>query len=251
MPRILLFVFLGLSLRWVQAQSADSLARVMLAQADSLHSADSINRIILLAEIEQLKKEKGTSKETELQEKLKEIQAQDSLKTQRLKEKVESLRGYSTGQAVAPFGDTLFLVFSKLGPFSPQERAQQSSQKIKKMVKGKFYPDSLRVVNGEQHVELHYLNTILLSISEEDALWAQTSQQLLMERYRESIRLAVEEEIEVNSVKGILIRIGLVLLIIIGLVVLTRLINHLFRWLKRKIITKKAFGWCHPPGPAD
>ena len=63
MPRILLFVFLGLSLRWVQAQSADSLARVMLAQADSLHSADSINRIILLAEIEQLKKEKGTSKD--------------------------------------------------------------------------------------------------------------------------------------------------------------------------------------------
>ncbi|MDN4165695.1 mechanosensitive ion channel [Cytophagales bacterium LB-30] len=239
MPRILISLILSLNVHLLQAQSADSLAQMMLAKADSLHAVDSLNRIILLAEIEQLKKEKDASKETELQEKLREIQAQDSIKQQRLKEKVESLRTYTTGQAVAPFGDTLFLVYCKLGPFSPQERAQQSSQKIKTLAKSKFFRDSLKVVTGEQHVELHYQSTILLSISEEDALWVQTSQELLMARYQELIIKAVEEERELSSVRGILIRIGLVLLIIVGLVVLTRMINKLFRWLKHKIILKK------------
>ncbi len=71
---------------------------------------DSLIKIRLLSDLE---KASGNNRKTrELEKKLKNIETEDSLRKIELIAKLNTLRQNSTGSAVVPFNDTLFLIYS-------------------------------------------------------------------------------------------------------------------------------------------
>lgn len=224
------------------------------AQTDSLttHSSDSLLNIVLLETAQELKqsrqryisdsirkaelekeinllKTNDKSKRSELQEKIRQIEIGDSLRTARQKSKIAEMRAITQGFAVNPFQDTLFFLYTKIGPFSPRERAARINKNIYALYKGNAYDSrALKVVEGEATLDIFYNDIPLMSIADMDALWKETSKAELAVTYRNSINEAVLKERETNSLTNILIRVGEVVLVILGIWLLIHLLNRLF-----------------------
>src|ERR1700744_1996312 len=76
-----------------------------------------------------------------------------------------------TGFPVAPFHNTLFLIYNRQGSFTPAERAEAVSNRIGKLSDDiSFNPDSLVVVPSELSVDVLYKDNILISVTDKDAL---------------------------------------------------------------------------------
>ena len=185
---------------------------------------DSIKKAGLEQEIKALKSSDNIKKE-ELQNQLNEIENHETTRLQNKKNRIDSLRSYAIGHPViGALNDTLFLLHSKVGAFSPHERALSISKKIEDLYNDDFLEiDSIISVKSEQTIDLVYKETILMSISETDALWYNKPITSLANEFQDSIKNSIINAQEENSTKKILMRIGLVLLVILA--------ARLFIWL--------------------
>ncbi|MCP4442499.1 MAG: mechanosensitive ion channel family protein [Aureispira sp.] len=213
----------------------------MLEQADSLHRVDSMRIARILVDLEKLKTTDNIKKQSLLQE-LHNIQSADSLQRAIHKQRIESLRSISKGFPVNPFRDTLFYIYNKIGSFSPSERAQNITQRI-----GKLEADDFTVVDSivlQQSInnitmDIVYNELIILSITEDDALWMNSSKEVLAAEYLEAIKEAILVSKKEHSWENLLIRIGISILIIIGMIILTYLIRKLFTKAKNSLVNYK------------
>ncbi|TSA26260.1 MAG: mechanosensitive ion channel family protein [Bacteroidetes bacterium] len=221
----------------------DSLNRKLSEFTDQIRKseqqrvADSIRRLDLQRELE-LVKASDYIRRQELQNRISQLEQGDSIRLAQKKKRVEEILQSSVGFPVAPFGDTIFLILNKIGPFTPLDRVESINNKIRQLYKGRpYYPDSLLIVENEATYDLVYRDRIIMSISDLDALIQGTSQRALASKYREAINKSVLDHIKQRSLASILIRIGLVLLIIGVVTLLIFLLNRLFRFTKRYILS--------------
>lgn len=213
---------------------------VLLKKMDSTHRADSIRRLELLHEIENLKGSEANKQKQKLVEKLEQIKIQDSLRRQGQQKQLEKLKRSAIGSPVAPFGDTLFLVYTRVGSFSAKDRAAAISAKIEKLYGDyEFQPDSLRVNLTESSPEIIYHDLMVMSVNELEALWYNQKPEALAKDYRTRIRKAIEQERKANSLLNIGLRIGAIVLILVGIYVVIRLINKLFKRITKKVLSLK------------
>lgn len=227
------------------AQQSDSLIANqepvdLLKKMDSTHRADSLKRLELMREIENLKGARTDKQRLELEQKLKEVNTQDSLRKVAQRTQLEKLKSSAKGFPVAPFGDTLFTIYTRMGSFSASDRAEAIAEKIEKLYDDVvFTPDSLLVSQSEAAPQLVYKDVIVMSINEMEALWLGVSQDSLAKSYQTKIQQAIREEREANSVINIALRIGAIILIIVGIYFAIRLINIGFRKINAKVISLK------------
>lgn len=76
----------------------------------------------------------------------------------------------STGASVVFADETLFVVYDKLGPFTPQERAQAISERLSRHAKDPFtriYP--VAAADRETTSELVYGEMVVMTITDRDA----------------------------------------------------------------------------------
>lgn len=227
------------------AQQSDSLIANqepvdLLKKMDSTHRADSLKRLELMREIENLKGARTDKQRLELEQKLKEVNTQDSLRKVAQRTQLEKLKSSAKGFPVAPFGDTLFTIYTRMGSFSASDRAEAIAEKIEKLYDDVvFTPDSLLVSQSEAAPQLVYKDVIVMSINEMEALWLGVSQDSLAKSYQTKIQQAIREEREANSVINIALRVGAIILIIVGIYFVIRLINIGFRKINAKVISLK------------
>lgn len=227
------------------AQQSDSLIAnqepvALLKKMDSTHRADSLKRLELMREIENLKGARTDKQRLELEQKLKEVNTQDSLRKVAQRTQLEKLKSSAKGFPVAPFGDTLFTIYTRMGSFSASDRAEAIAEKIEKLYDDVvFTPDSLLVSQSEAAPQLVYKDVIVMSINEMEALWLGVSQDSLAKSYQTKIQQAIREEREANSVINIALRVGAIILIIVGIYFVIRLINIGFRKINAKVISLK------------
>ncbi|MBK7865578.1 MAG: hypothetical protein IPJ75_00460 [Ignavibacteriales bacterium] len=89
---------------------------------------------------------------------------------------MDSLKSVSKGYPVAPFGDTIYVVYVKIGSFSAETRANSNAEKIEKLADDYFFEsDSLKLNPTENQIELVYNDNIILSLTDKDALWMGTT----------------------------------------------------------------------------
>ncbi|MDQ6764206.1 MAG: mechanosensitive ion channel family protein, partial [Bacteroidota bacterium] len=190
MKRCLLFfaiLFLNGAIAFAQKDSAskvtDSLNNLLLLQqSKQLHQLenkrllDSLKKIELQAQLLEVKAN-DEAKRQELKSQLDAIAYQDSIRLIQKEKKIDSLRSYVSGYGVAPFyEDTLFFIYARLGSFGPDERAEAITSRIKKLAKNSFGgKDSLKIISNEQIIDISSGENIIMSISDDDALWANTS----------------------------------------------------------------------------
>ncbi len=157
--------------------SMDSLKNQSLQQAESLlvresqqQKIDSIVKAELRQELQKINL--NVQKQKDLEDQLKRIEESDSLKkVQRLK-RIEDLKENSPGFPVAPFGDTLLIVNTRIGSFKPAERASAVSRRIKALADTeRFSPDSLLVIQSESSSDIVYGELVVMAVTDLDALW--------------------------------------------------------------------------------
>jgi hypothetical protein len=138
MKKIALFLVLVICLRktLTLAQSIDSndsgIDRAKIqSEANILYQQQVLDSLVKIRLLNDLQEASGNSRKTgELEKKLKQIEANDSLRKLELLAKLESIRKNVKGSAVAPFKDTLFLIYSKIASFTPEDRASNIANPI-------------------------------------------------------------------------------------------------------------------------
>lgn len=207
-----------------------------LQQIEQQRLADSVKKAELEIELSSLKTTDNLKKE-ELQKQLKEISKQEENRLAQKKAKIDSLRSTAKGFPVLGFfNDTLFTIYNKSGSFSAKERALAIANKIKNLsdVFG-FKEDSLKLIPSEATLDLIYDETIIISISESDALWNNVTKQELGSTYKTVIAQAVLNYKSETSVSTLAKEIGLALLVLIITGFLLFYIGKLFKWTATKI----------------
>ncbi|MAP53515.1 mechanosensitive ion channel domain-containing protein [Altibacter sp.] len=197
---------------------------------------DSVQKELLQQQIESLRETDG-SQRTALEAELKALQEKETRRISEKKEKIAALKKSATGYPVIGFfDDTLFEIHNKLGSFSAKERAEAVSRRIQKLPENiSFAPDSLKVILSENTVDIVYNETIITSVSENDALWNDTTPQALAESYKSVIGTAVEAYRSEINILSIAKKIGLALLVLLVIGLLIKYVSQLFRWSASKI----------------
>jgi small-conductance mechanosensitive channel len=242
--------FLLIGLFWVftfpvfsQTDTAENKRYTLLSeiikQGDSLRAADSLKKRDLMVQIENLKTSES-KKRRELEDKLYEYSKSDSIKRAYNKKTINSLKSITKGVPVAPFNDTLFFVYMKIGAYTPKERARAIETKIRMLYDDPFYnPDSLKIIQGEKSLEIVYDEIILISITEDDALWMNKTKPELADMYLSKVRSEIGKTLEANSLKNLVYRFGFVLFILILLLILIKLTSIIFKYITDLFIKNK------------
>ena len=168
------------------------------------------------------------------------IRNKDSLRTVQQKLKIDSLRSRISGFPVYLSDDTLFYIYTKLGSYTARHRAETDMNRIHKLTADYFFkPDSLYITNSEFTTEISYKSDMLLSISELDAIWMNSTKEQLAELYRDRIIHYVQVYKTEHSFRTIVREILLALLVLALLILLIYFILRIYKWLKSRIEKQK------------
>jgi small-conductance mechanosensitive channel len=163
----------------------------------------------------------------ELQDQLDELNRKnEALKLQR-RIQIEKYRQNSTGFPVYNKSkDTVFTIYTRIGSISPQDRASNISEKIELLIEDDFFEaDSLKIVESIDYFDIMHKDMIIMSISEMDALWHNTSVNNLAQEKIQLIRDAVITAKDERSILKTILRILMVLLVIAIVWLMIKLIN--------------------------
>lgn len=191
---------------------------------------DSLERVLLLRQIKELTSP-GADKATA---------ADESVRKALKKLRIDSLRNETPGfPVVAFFNDTLFHIYSRLGSFTAEDRAQVISERIRNLAGKYFAVDSLHVKEAETTTDILYEDAIIMSVSEDDAIWNRADRNELANHYRNIIASAVGEfKAETNWIT-LLKQTGLALLVIVITYFVLKYVSRLFRWLAVRIVSQE------------
>lgn len=198
--------------------------------------SDSIKRVALESQLLSLKTTDNLKKE-ELQKQLQSLNEKESKRLTEKKAQIDSMRLTAKGYPVTGFfNDTLFTIYSKLGSFSAKDRADAISTRIKTLSDHySFKADSLKITEAETTVDLVYGESIIMSVSENDALWNNSTKSVLAKKYQTLIDEAVDNYLKETSLTTLAKEIGLALLVLIIMGILIKYVRKFFLWTASKI----------------
>nr|WP_319401589.1 mechanosensitive ion channel family protein [uncultured Carboxylicivirga sp.] len=211
-----------------------------LLEANKQRSSDSLKKLELEAQIKRLKTTDNLIKE-DLQNQLKTIELADKQRRQDKIAHIDSLRKTAEGFPVlGTLNDTIFIIYSKFGALTARERAININKKIEQLYDNDYLvPDSILTHPSENNYDIVYNETILLSISETDAIWYGTNKKSLAHQVTELMRASLIKAKEENKLSKLLMRIGLVVLVILITWLIIWLIGEGYTKLMNLILLKK------------
>ena len=117
------------------------------------------------------------------------------------------------GAPVIVADETLFFLYDKLGPFTPQERAQAVSDRVARLTKDPFtriYP--VTAIDRETTSELVYGDMVVMTVTDRDALPTGKPRGQIAKDYAENIQTALAKSREQISLRTLIIDTALALL---------------------------------------
>lgn len=177
---------------------------------------------------------------SELDNAMNRTNAADSLKVAEQRRSIDSLRAVTPGVPVVVDGDTLFTLYAARGGYSAHDRAETASEILLKIGKDmRLRRDSVHTLENGDYTDIMYGNKVILTLTDQDALWQGTSRQELAGNYSLIFDAKIKKLKEDNSFLQIVKRVALFILVLVVQYLLFRLTNYLFRKLRRKIIRFK------------
>jgi len=165
----------------------------------------------------------------------------DSIHQDDINNRIAVLKQKAIGQPVVVDRDTLFLVFTKRGDSSPQERAASIAAKILLISDNDLFNiDSLEINESLNSTDIVYQEIIVMSISKVDELWMKKTQLTLATEYLGIIKTYIVQRIEDKSLSKQLIRILYAVGISILLYIFILLINRFHKKIKLALIDGSA-----------
>ncbi len=211
-----------------------------LNEIEQLRISDSITKANLERQISTLQNTDNIKKE-ELQKQLKHLKDKEAKRFEEKRRQIDSLRLTAKAYPVIGFfNDTLFYIFNKSGSFSAEERAAAIQQRIKAIANNyRFKKDSIQLVYNEGSTDLVDNDKTIISVSDNDAIWENTTRNDLAARYQNIIYKEVLKYRQETNVTTLAKEILLALLLIILFVFAIKYIAKLFRWTRLKIRQQK------------
>ncbi len=227
------------------AQETDSVNKKELGLSSLLNEIrqqqinDSLERVKLQNEIADLKSQNSPKKEN-LKKQLNEFDEENNIRQQQLKIRVDSIKKNTKRYAVAPFIDTLFYIYNKLGSSLAKDRAYNVVSRIHNLYEDDFVKvDSFKIENNEISTDIVYKDLVITSVTELDALLEGKSKEEIATNYLKRIQDSITTERADNSITKLLTRIGLVFLILVVFSILILLINKLKKYGTQRILTER------------
>jgi small-conductance mechanosensitive channel len=153
----------------------------------------------------------------------------------------DSLYGIKTepGYPVV-FNDTLFYVYSKLGPFSPADRAKAIVERITSLSDDPFFKaDSLYTAESELTTDIMYKDRVIMSVTDGDARAQNKTRLDIAKSDLETLRKVIDQEKASKSLKSIAVQILSSLLVLLVLIVIIYFVSRVFRWIYIQIRSSK------------
>ncbi|MDE6716991.1 MAG: mechanosensitive ion channel family protein [Muribaculaceae bacterium] len=164
----------------------------------------------------------------------------DSIRRAERKREIDSLRKITPGVPVLVEGDTLFKIYTSMGGVSPADRAERIADAITKIGKERrLRRDTLHILDNEMYLDIMYGDKVIMSLTEQDALWVGKTPRELAELYLPLLDAKIRYLKNENSFWQFLRRAGMFVLVICIQYLIFKLINRLFRRLRRRIIRIK------------
>ena len=239
---LLIMAFLAVN---VQAQLEQAVKNIFAGDTIATHpvplhrDSDSVRVANLQKSLEEARLNEANMR-LEMEEMKLQMFAADSVKVSQQRQRIDSLRQFTKGVPVIAEGDTLFYLFTKRGGYTPQQRAQMTGAAIEELGKRfNLRPDSVSIDHSDIVSDLMYGNKVLLSLTDQDALWEGISRDSLAKERQQNVITKLHEMKAEHSVWRMVKRILYFLLVIVGQYFLFRLTNWLFRKLKVRILRLK------------
>lgn len=161
--------------------------------------------------------------------------AMDSLRLDKLRMEIDSIRSSTKGYPVVVANDTLFYLYAKRGGQTPGQRAALTAEAIGKVGKSfGIHPDSVFIAHTDISSDLMYEDKLLITLIDKDALWEHTTREALSQKYREVIVAKLTKMKEEHSLWRLIKQLFFCALIVAGQYLLWRVTNRLFRRLKER-----------------
>lgn len=223
------FVFIlmavGLTAQEDSGQQAPDSFRELYLRSEKMRITDSIRRVQLTEQYNQLKESEQREK-LQLQAELERLAREDSLRRQEMLQRISQVKQNTKGHAVTVNDDTLFYIYNRVGATMPTERAEDITRRIQKIADADFFsPDSIMAIEGDGNYDIVYGDMVVMTVTETDALWHDETVQALAIRLVDKIRTAIVSQRSGHGFLKLLTRIGLVVLVIAGIWLLIRFIN--------------------------
>lgn len=216
----------------LQHQQGDSL----LFLSDSVRVADSLIRLELKQQIEGLRAN-DKKKKAELQARLDSLQQIQIEEDKRIKAQVDSIRATTVGVPVIIYDDTLFYIYSKLGPYTPSDRAKAIKQKLEFLVDENIYDEKLlKIQKGVESDDVMHGDVIILGITDRDAFWLNKKRDQVVADYEQAIKNGIEKHYKETSFLSNIFRIIKLLIVLAMFFFGVKYMNKGFTWLNKKIL---------------
>jgi small-conductance mechanosensitive channel len=214
--------------------------KTKLTAIEKQRITDSVKQSQLELQLSSVRSADSTKKEA-LQKQLLALQEKESLRLAFKKAQIDSLRSTVKGYPVIGFfNDTLFTLYSRLGSFSAKDRAIAVSERIHTLAGNyKYKADSLKICPSESTTDLTFGDNIIVSVSENDALWNGTNQDALTQKYKEIIVTSISKYKAETSWTILSKQIGFAILILIIAFVLIYYIGKGSKWMAKGILQQE------------
>ena len=145
---------------------------------------------------------------------------EDSLRQALRKARIDSLRSIIKGVPLVVEGDTLFSLYDRKGGMMPEERVKNISEAILESGRSiKLIPDSVYIFEGDYTTDIMAGNNVIMSVTDNDAIWQNTTRQELGAQYCKIIGNKINELHEEyglqQKLKGLLYVAGILLMLFI------------------------------------
>ena len=220
-----------------ETQKTDNSETINLMIQSNLANMEASIKESILAEL--MENTEGSRQRRELERQMNELLKEDSLRRQNIERRIDSLKQTAIGAPVLLKQDTLYLIYANIGSISAMERARLHSEKIFHTAKVfSLKTDSLYIVEGFSTSDIVYLNTVLASVTENDAIWMNTTRDSLAVEHINSIINAIAIYQQNTSLWNRFRIIGLCLLLFVSLFCLFKGIAYLFNHVIRRILIR-------------
>ena len=164
----------------------------------------------------------------------------DSLKKEEQRRSIDSLRTLTPGVPLIIDGDTLLTFYAKRGGVSAYDRAENAVNMILKIGKDlSLKNDSVYLFRSEYQTDIMYGEKVILSVTDQDALWLNTERDELAKTYRSVVSDKIQSLKKEHGILQVTKRVALFILVLVVQYLLFKLTNYLFRKLRRRIIWLK------------
>lgn len=167
------------------------------------------------------------------------VTARGATATDSVKTISDSLRAVTPGAPLVVDGDTLLTLYARKGGILPAARVEDTREKILELGKRlSYFSDSVYVFEGDITTDVMVGDELVLSVTDVDAMWEETTRQQLAEQYRVVIQQKLEELHDDYGLQQKLWGLLLAVVVIVVLVVLIRLIFWFHRRWRLRLVRR-------------